>query len=84
MKTAEEMFNDLNYEKKEDSDSLLLYQYKNPYDMHFGIFFWKSSKSYQHRLKEQDGRESAWHTTVDEHKAIYQQLKEMGWLDENC
>lgn len=79
---AKEMFEELDYTVAEDSDALLLYQYKNPQNLYFGIFFWKKSKEYQHRLKERDGRESAWHTNTKEHQAIHQQLIELKWINQ--
>lgn len=72
MKTAKEMFEELGYEQVDNSDSLI--RYRKGFDD--DILFYRYSKMYFR--KDFCG---GFGITVDEHKAIHQQMKELGWLD---
>ena len=66
-KTAKEMFEELGFKKIDTSDSTILYV--RGFDE---VWFNIPLKSYS----------SLYRITIELHKAIHQQLKELGWLDE--
>ncbi|MDL2276362.1 NUDIX hydrolase [Breznakia sp. OttesenSCG-928-G09] len=78
MKTAREMFEELGY-KLTESDSSLCYEFRKfriEFDFNFKEYtFYEFDKEYP-TLQEVVS------VDVKEHKAIHQQLKELGWLDE--
>ena len=73
--TAREMFKSLGYERSKYYDRNQIIEYNNEEEGQ--IVFW---------VKEQEFSASEYgepkSITVDEFKAIHQQLKELGWLDE--
>ena len=73
--TAREMFKSLGYERSKYYDRNQIIKYNNEEEGQ--IVFW---------VKEQEFSASEYgepkSITVDEFKAIHQQLKELGWLDE--
>lgn len=74
MPTAKEMFEELGYEKLNTSDSAIGYQ--KGYDNY--IWFYLGSQKYISNT----GFNYKRGISLDEHKAIHQQLKELRWLDE--
>ena len=67
MKTAKEMFEELGYRKMDTSASVIVYT--KVFDE---IWFNVNLKSYA----------SLYGIGIDVHKAIHQQMKELGWLDD--
>lgn len=79
--TAKEMFEKLGYKLRQNDNFFI--QYNNFFDDDATISFCKIDKKYtcfygEYEEEDVDLRE----ITIEEHKAITQQLKELGWLDE--
>ncbi len=71
--TAREMFKELDFII--DDETSIRIEYENDYDSNEYIFFDKKDKDY---IVSEEIR----YISVDLHKAITQQMKELGWLDE--
>lgn len=72
--TAEQMFKDLGYEKRIDFyDNEHFIEYQSKYDERDYLVFSVSNEDYSSNLSR---------ITIDIHKAITQQMKDLGWLDD--
>jgi hypothetical protein len=74
MKTAKEMFEELGYEPTKTIIDVFGYTKKGV----CFIWFYTQTKQYRCRDLIYDGMT----LSIEEHKAIHQQMKELGWLDE--
>ena len=80
MKTAKEMFEKLGYTLIRDNQHYVEYHFENElWCEEKEIIFDKDKKTYSFEYKD-----SRWDTSVDVEtlKAITQQMKELGWLDD--
>lgn len=72
--TAEQMFKELGYEKRIDFyDNEHFIEYQSKYDERDYLVFSISNEDYSSNLSR---------ITIDIHKAITQQMRELGWLDD--
>lgn len=74
MKTAKEMFEELGYTEKFNTDIIEWYEKAENC-----ICFYKIKKSYESYYDGDEGAMSV-SLTIDEHKAIHQRMIELGWL----
>lgn len=81
--SAKEMFEALGYEIKQDGNQYLIYS-RYCYDGYSGEFisFRKHQKKVGVFSMSESGNRGTRMATIDELKAINQQCKELGWLDE--
>lgn len=75
--TAREMFESLGYKYGEESDERYNYKVIKYYDTNTKFVFSINAREFAVSYCEEPK-----YTTVDEFKAIHQQLKELGWLEE--
>lgn len=78
---AEKMFKKLGYKKKTYQDKVIIYtREKQDYGQTI-INFYLNEKDYSHFIDIDDSSDLLY-IDMELHKAIHEQLKELGWLDE--
>lgn len=91
MSKAEKVFEELNYNKSYEDNTLLKYikiKKVHFFDVEVLLVFNKKTKDYEHFMFSRDGIEMSTYSKinisidVELHQAIHEQLKELGWLDE--
>lgn len=84
MKTADEIFKELGYEKADESFSSILYEKNISLSERVYIYFNLKEKLVQAEYVDDDYEmRGASYLNMQELKAINKKCKEMGWLDEN-
>jgi hypothetical protein len=78
--TAKEMFEELGYEQTINSDYLIEYVAHNRVNGFVYISFDFLSKGYELGFSDDYGQSRPIITTIKEHEAITQQLKELSWI----
>ena len=76
MKTAKEMFEELGYEQTKNHYSIEYYKEKIEWGWK-RVYFWIDEKTFY-----ADENYESMNIDVQTYKAIHQQMKELGWLDE--
>ncbi len=79
MITAKKMFEELGFEKVGQNIYTIYYQ-KKRLELKIDIEFWFDIKTYDIR-RLLDGKEMPVNISIKLHKAITQQMKELGWLE---
>lgn len=77
---AKEMFEKLGYHLRLSDSSTLMYS-DNCDSCYEEIIFYLNNKTYSSIFFDEEEIDNRY-ITIEEHKAITQQLKELGWLDD--
>lgn len=82
MKSAKDMFEELGFEQTENDDIFIEYQ-RDDGDQHAEITFSLQDKNFRAIYGRYEFGMTNYYVTSDELKAINQQVKELGWIEED-